>query len=111
MTNRAGCTGIATTGSPRADPGPPTLTTGRRARALYTGEEILRSLAARFETRLLTYGPYFFPDLDGVPAADEQAAIGAGHIQANGVRYVGRLCDRGTPPPTSRCLVHLLPGG
>lgn len=57
---------------------------------LHTGEEILRSLAARFDTRLLTHGPYFFPDLHGVTAADEQAAIDAGHIQANGVRYVGR---------------------
>jgi SAM-dependent methyltransferase len=57
---------------------------------LYTGEEILRSLAARFDTLLLTPGPYFFADLLGVTAADEQTAIDAGHIQANGVRYVGR---------------------
>jgi SAM-dependent methyltransferase len=57
---------------------------------MYTAEEILRSLAERFDTRLLTHGPYFFPDLHGVTAADEQTAIDAGRIQANGVRYVGR---------------------
>lgn len=60
------------------------------SQGLYTGEEILRSLAARFDTRLLTHGPYFFADLHGVTAADEKTAIDAGHIQANGVRYAGR---------------------
>jgi SAM-dependent methyltransferase len=58
---------------------------------LYTGDDILRALAARLDTRQLARGPYFFPDLSGVTAADEQTAIDAGHIQANGIRYVGRL--------------------
>jgi SAM-dependent methyltransferase len=62
---------------------------------LYTGDEILRALAGRFATHLVTRGPYFFPDLAGVTAADEQAAIDAGHIQANGIQYVGRLLTDG----------------
>ena len=56
---------------------------------LYTGDDILRALAGRLDTRQLARGPYFFPDLSGVTAADEQTAIDAGHIQANGIRYVG----------------------
>jgi len=56
---------------------------------MHTGRDILRSLATRFETRLLARGPYFFADLHGVRAADEEAAIDAGDIQANGIRYVG----------------------
>jgi SAM-dependent methyltransferase len=58
---------------------------------LHTGDNILRALAARFDTETLAYGPYFFPDLAGVTAADEQTAIDTGRIQANGFRYVGRL--------------------
>ena len=57
---------------------------------LHTGDDILRALAARLDTRQLARGPYFFPDLSGVTAADEQTAIDAGHIQANGIQYVGR---------------------
>jgi SAM-dependent methyltransferase len=57
---------------------------------LYTGDDILRALAVRFDIRQLARGPYFFPDLSGVTAADEQTAIDAGTIQANGIRYVGR---------------------
>lgn len=56
----------------------------------YTGDNILQALAARFDTRLSARGPYFFADLSGVTAADEQTAIDAGHIQANGIKYVGR---------------------
>jgi len=59
------------------------------AERMHTGRDILRSLATRFETRLLAEGPYFFADLHGVRAADEEAAIDAGDIQANGIRYVG----------------------
>jgi SAM-dependent methyltransferase len=58
---------------------------------LHTGEDIRRVLTSRFEIRLLADGPFFFPDLDHVTAADEQSAIDAGHIRANGIRYVGRL--------------------
>jgi len=54
----------------------------------------LRALAARFDTRLLARGPYFFADLGGVTAADEQAAIDAGHIRANGINFVGSRTTR-----------------
>jgi SAM-dependent methyltransferase len=61
------------------------------AEGLHTGEEILRGLDARFERRLCTDGPYFFPDLAGTTEADEQAAIDAGHVRATGIRYASRL--------------------
>lgn len=57
---------------------------------LHPGRDILRALEARFDTRLCAEGPYFYADLHGVAAADEQAAIDAGQLQANGLRYVGR---------------------
>ena len=71
-----------------------------RAEGLHTGQDILRSLNTRFDTRLLADCPYYFPDLDGVAADDEQAAIDAGHIQANGIRYVGRATLAGVKPGT-----------
>jgi SAM-dependent methyltransferase len=67
------------------------------AEGLHTGREILRGLDARFERRLCTFGPYFFPDLADTTEADEQAAIDAGQIQATGIRYAGRL-----PQPSFR---------
>jgi SAM-dependent methyltransferase len=70
------------------------LTAWAQTDGLHTGHDILHVLDARFHTRLLTHGPYFFADLDGVTAADEQAHIDAGHIHANGVRYVGTLASR-----------------
>jgi SAM-dependent methyltransferase len=57
---------------------------------LHTSEEIVRELDARFDRRSCALGPYFFADLAGTTEADEQAAIGAGLIQALGIRYVGR---------------------
>ncbi|HEX6471249.1 MAG TPA: methyltransferase domain-containing protein [Streptosporangiaceae bacterium] len=57
---------------------------------LHSGEAIVAALRARFGTRLLTSGPYFFADLH--PAAsmdDEQEAIDAGRIQATGIRFAG----------------------
>jgi SAM-dependent methyltransferase len=63
---------------------------------LHTGDAILRSLARRFATHLVTRGPYFFPDLAGVTAADEQAAIDAARIRPNAIQYIGRL-DAGSP--------------
>lgn len=57
---------------------------------LQTGQDIMRGLRARFGTCLVEEAPYFFCDLDGVTAADEQAAIDSGDIQANGIRYIGR---------------------
>lgn len=61
-----------------------------RTEGLHTGQDILRSLATRFDTRLLAEAPILFPDLDGVSAADEQAGIDSGRIQAVAFRYVGR---------------------
>ncbi len=61
-----------------------------RTEGFHTGQDILRSLATRLDTRLLAEGPILFPDLDGVSPADEQAAIDSGRIQAVGIRYVGR---------------------
>jgi SAM-dependent methyltransferase len=60
------------------------------AEGMHLGRDILRALTTRFDTQLLARGPYFFADLDSVTVADEQSAIDAGHIQANGIRYVGR---------------------
>lgn len=57
---------------------------------MHTGQDVLRSLAARFDTRLLAEGPYF-PDLNGVSGADEQSAIDSGRVQANAIRCVGRV--------------------
>jgi SAM-dependent methyltransferase len=57
---------------------------------LHPGEDILRALQARFETRELSYGAYFFPDLSGTSEAGELAAIEAGQIRANRIQYHGR---------------------
>ena len=56
---------------------------------LHSGEDILRALQARFETRELGYGAYFFPDLSGTSEAGELAAIDAGQIRANRIQYHG----------------------
>jgi hypothetical protein len=50
----------------------------------------VRELDARFDSQLLTYGPYFFPGLAGVGEDEEGAAIATGAIQANRIGYVGR---------------------
>jgi hypothetical protein len=49
----------------------------------------VRLLEERFERRLLTTGPYFFPDLADTTEADEQSAIDAGQIRSNRIDYVG----------------------
>lgn len=61
------------------------------AEKMHLARDILTALDARFEPLLVADAPYFFYELDGVSEADEQNAIDAGRIQANGVRYVGRL--------------------
>ncbi|HEX6447142.1 MAG TPA: methyltransferase domain-containing protein [Streptosporangiales bacterium] len=58
---------------------------------LHTGGDIFAALDTRFEPSLVLDAPYFFPELDGVTEADEQEAIDAGRIRANGIRYAGRL--------------------
>ena len=57
---------------------------------LHTGQDIVGELDARFDSQMLDYGPYFFPDLAGISEDDEQAAIDAGDIQANRIAYVGQ---------------------
>lgn len=61
------------------------------AEQLHTGRGLRSALDARFRPSLVADAPYFFNELDGVSEADEQDAVDAGRIQANGVRYVGRL--------------------
>jgi len=56
---------------------------------LHSGADIQRALQARFETRELGYGAYFFPDLTGTSEADELAAIDSGQILANRIQYHG----------------------
>lgn len=58
--------------------------------ALHSGELLVRLLDERLERRLLTHGPYFFPDLAGTTEDDEQAAIDAGQIQPTRIDFVGR---------------------
>ena len=57
---------------------------------LHPGAEIVRGLDARFTRRLHAEAPHFFAELAGTGEADEQAAIDAGQIQANGIRYAAR---------------------
>jgi SAM-dependent methyltransferase len=66
------------------------LRSWERAEGLHAGQAILDGLDARFDSRLATYGPFFFPELDGISEADEQAAIDRGLIQANRIQYAGR---------------------
>lgn len=61
------------------------------AEKLHTGRDMLAALDARFRPTLVEDGPYFCYELDGVTEADEQQAVDAGLIQANGIRYAGSL--------------------
>jgi SAM-dependent methyltransferase len=56
---------------------------------LHTGKDMLAELEARFDTRELSFGPYFFPGLAATSEADEQSAIHAGQIQANRIQFSG----------------------
>ena len=71
---------------------------------LYTGQEMLQKLDARYERQSCSHRPYFFPDLAQTSESDEQAAIDSGHIHATGVRYVGRPNQ-----PTESTLKQLTP--
>jgi len=66
------------------------LRSWEQAEGLHAGQAILDELDARFDARLATYGPFFFPELDGISEAVEQAAIDRGLIQANRIQYAGR---------------------
>jgi SAM-dependent methyltransferase len=59
-----------------------------RGEHLHSGQAIIQALQARFDTRLLTKAPYFFPELHPTGEADEQAAADSDEIQATGIRYV-----------------------
>jgi SAM-dependent methyltransferase len=58
---------------------------------LHPAAEIRRELAARFAAISQSTGPYYFADLPGTDAAQEQAAIDAGAIRAGCLRYAGQL--------------------
>jgi SAM-dependent methyltransferase len=56
---------------------------------LHPGEALVGLLDERLERRLLTRGPYFFPELADTSEADEQAAIDADRIRPARIDYVG----------------------
>jgi SAM-dependent methyltransferase len=56
---------------------------------LHRGNELVRLLDDRLDRKLLAAGPYFFSDLAGVAAADEQAAIDADEINATRIDWIG----------------------
>lgn len=56
---------------------------------LHPAEALVGLLDERLESRELTHGPYFFPDLASTSEADEQRAIDAGRIRATRIDYVG----------------------
>lgn len=66
------------------------LTWARREHC-HCGQTVLRELDARFDRRVCERGPYFFHDLAGTTETQEEAAIGAGLIQATGIRYAASL--------------------
>ena len=56
---------------------------------VHRGDALLQLLDERLERRLLSRGPYFFPDLAGTTEAEEQAAIDSGQIRATRIDWVG----------------------
>jgi SAM-dependent methyltransferase len=70
-------------------PWPDFLAAWRAGEGLHAGADVVRALDARFRRLSCRYGPYFFCDLAGTTEADEQAAIDAGQIRPNGIRYTG----------------------
>jgi SAM-dependent methyltransferase len=66
------------------------LRSWEQAEGLHAGQAILDELAARFDSRPATYGPFFFPELADTSETDEQAAIDGELIQANRIQYAGR---------------------
>jgi len=57
---------------------------------LHRGSTILAALDERFRRDHLVTVPYFFPDLPGTTAADEQAALDAGRIPGSAFLFRGR---------------------
>jgi hypothetical protein len=62
---------------------------GAEREGLHPSELLLRLMDERFERRLLTHGPVFFPDLVDTTEADEQTAIDAALIRPTRIEYVG----------------------
>jgi SAM-dependent methyltransferase len=58
---------------------------------LHAGSTLLELLDERFDRVILGRGPYFFADLSGTSAADEQLPIDRGEVSATRIDYVGRL--------------------
>jgi SAM-dependent methyltransferase len=74
-----------------------------REEHLHTGESIVAELGLRFAAEHLSFGPYFYADLDGVSAEAERAAIAAGELRATGIHFVGTpLASVPTPPAGMR---------
>ena len=92
-TTRAGCTTGRRNGVESGQPWDAYLRSWEQAEGLHAGQAILDGLDARLDSRFATYGPLFFPDLDGISEADEQAAIDRGLIQANRIQYAGRRSE------------------
>jgi SAM-dependent methyltransferase len=70
-----------------------------RQEGLHRADTVLAALDTRFEPVSTSRGPYLFPELDATTAADEQAAIDAGEINAVGVWYHGSKGTGDTPRP------------
>ena len=68
------------------------------ADGMQRGGTVVAGLKRRFRQTVLEYGPYYFPDLDGVTEADERAAIDAGLVQPARIDFVGRRRDPPTDP-------------
>jgi SAM-dependent methyltransferase len=58
---------------------------------LHPGSAIVGGLQSRFRIGAVRDVPHFFADLDGVTESDEQDAIDAGLIRANGIHFVGYM--------------------
>jgi SAM-dependent methyltransferase len=58
---------------------------------LHAGAAVIAALETRLRTVASDLGPYYFPGLAGVTEGDELAAISSARIQANGLRFVGRI--------------------
>jgi SAM-dependent methyltransferase len=60
-----------------------------RREAMHDSAEMLRELHLRFAAVSVAWGPYLYTDLEAT-AAEEQACIDRGEIQATSFRFVGR---------------------
>lgn len=57
---------------------------------LHSATTMLYELRRRFAEQFLEWGPYLYPDLDGVSADDERQAITRGDIKPVALQFVGR---------------------